>query len=75
MPVGQNIARYQYIKYPFRAIASPVILHSVVDDSFKTKLFEQVLQDDGSYINGIPTKLGIDIIDVLLSIKPMYWGN
>lgn len=66
--------RYEYYTFPFRPVASPVILHDVNNDSFKRKMFEQVLQVDGSYLDGLPTELGTDIINELLSVVPMYWG-
>jgi hypothetical protein len=69
-----TIARYQYTAYPFNIMASPVILYDINLDSFKAKMFEQVLQDNGIYEHGLPTKLGADIINELLSVHPMYFG-
>jgi hypothetical protein len=69
-----TIARYQYMDFPFKVLASPVILYDINLDSFKEKMFEQILQDDGTYEHGLPTKLGADQINELLSVHPMYWG-
>lgn len=66
--------RYQYTDYPFKPLASDIILHDINDDNFKTKMFEQILLDDGTYTHGIPTEIGVDIINELLSVTPMYWG-
>ena len=74
VPTSEDIVRYQYIKYPLRAVASPVILHDINDDNFKVKMFEQVLLDDGTYTHGMPTEIGLDIINELFSVVPMYWG-
>jgi hypothetical protein len=74
IPNPKEYVRYQYAKYPFYAVASPVILHDINSDNFKAKMFEQVLQDDGTYANGLPTELGADIINELMSVSPMYWG-
>lgn len=74
-PIAGTLVRYSYIMYPFRALGSPVILHSISEDSFKTKMFEQVLQDDGTYENGTLTKLGIELLGELISVKNgLYFG-
>lgn len=66
--------KYEYTEYPFMPVASPVILHDINSDNFKVKMFEQVLGDDGVYVHGIPTEIGVDIINELLTVVPMYWG-
>lgn len=73
-PRHQEYARYRYTQYPFRALASPVILHDINRDSFRVKMFEQVLQDNGEFAHGLPTELGVDIINELMTVSPMYWG-
>jgi hypothetical protein len=67
-------ARYYYTETPFVAKASPVVLVDINQESFKVKMFEQILQDDGTFEHGLPTKLGADLINELLSVVPMYWG-
>ena len=74
MPNKNEYVRYEYTKYPFTAIASPIILHDINKESFKVKMFSQILQDDGSYAHGLPTELGVDIINELMSVTPMYYG-
>lgn len=69
-----TVARYEYNEYPFMPMASHIILHDINNDNFRVKMFEQVLQDNGTYAHGIPTELGVDIINELLSVYPMYWG-
>lgn len=73
-PILGTAARYSYIKYPFVTKASPVILHNINNINFTTEIFDQILQENGTYINGLPTDIGVDIILELLSVKPMYWG-
>lgn len=75
VPPIEATARYEYITYPFKAIASPVILHDITNSNFKTKLFNQELQDDTTYVDSTPTGLGTEVIDNLLSVKPIYWGK
>jgi hypothetical protein len=71
---SQNITvRYQYTIEPFYTQASPVILHDI-NGAFREKLFQQVLQDDGTYVDGVPTELGVEIINEIFSVTPMYWG-
>lgn len=74
IPPTRNYVRYQYTKYPFRAIASPIILHDINNENFRIKMFNQITLETGIEINGIPNKLGTDIINELMSVVPMYWG-
>lgn len=74
VPDTRDYIRYSYIKYPFIAIGSPVILHDINNEDFKNKLFEQILQYNREYIGGLPTELGTDIINELLSLYSNYWG-
>jgi len=75
IPTGPDTVRYQYTDHLFRVRASPVILYDIASPDFQVKMFEQILQDDGTYANGMPTALGVDIINELLSVVPMYWGT
>ena len=74
IPTISDIVRYQYIEYPFRAVASPVIVHDVTNENFRAKMFQQIQLDNGTYTHGKPTEIGVDIINELLTIVPMYWG-
>lgn len=68
-------ARYEYVQAPMTCIASPVIIHNMQDQDFKVKMFEQVLADDNTFVNGLPTPLGADLINELLTVFPGYWGK
>jgi hypothetical protein len=73
---GKDIeARYDYTVYPFQALASPIVLHHITQDSYKIQLFQQILQDDGTYAHQLPTALGVDIINELLSVGGLYFGK
>lgn len=74
VPDVHEYVRYEYTEYPFRPVASPVILNNINSNHFRVKLFQQVLQDDGTCAHGLPTELGVDIINELMSVIPMYWG-
>lgn len=74
IPNPREYIRYRYVEYPFTVVASPIILHDINQDVFREKMFEQVLQLDGTYEHGLPTELGVDIINELMSVSPMYWG-
>jgi hypothetical protein len=73
--IADTSVRYEYLKNPIITKASPVIIHNMQSLDFKVKLFEQVLADDGTYINGLPTSLGANLINELLSVYPVYWGE
>ncbi len=73
-PVLGTTARYSYTAYPFQALASPVILYDI-NGNFKSKLFKQERQDDGTFVDSIPTRTGVDIINEIMSVYPAYWGK
>jgi hypothetical protein len=72
---GDELDGLAYIAYKYRndelvVMSSPVIINNLQSTEFKKKMFEQVLQEDGKYENGIPTKFGADVINELLSVFP-----
>src|SRR3990167_226837 len=73
-PADGSFIRYRYSQNTFVAQASPVIIHTIQSDDFKTKMFRQLVTDDGTS-NGLPTALGADLICELLSVYPMNWGT
>ncbi len=73
-PAPGSAIRYQYINDNYTVTASPVIIHDLQSDDFKTKMFEQILTEDGTYTNGLPTELGADLINELLSVFPTAYG-
>lgn len=75
IPSPGTTVRYSYSTDTLEAWASPVILHDIGNSNFNVMMFEQMLQDDGTYVNGLPTSLGQDIINELVSYIPMYWGE
>jgi len=62
--------RYKWRNDNFIVSASPVIIHNLQSEGFKSKIFEQI--DEETY--GIPTTLGADQINELLSVFPAGWG-
>ena len=72
--VVNNTVRYQYIVDPFTLLASPIIINDINNEEFKTKLFGQILLDDGTNANCLPNELGTDIINELLTVVPLYFG-
>lgn len=74
-PEGGAGIRYQHISNVYKAVASPVIIHDLQSDDFKTKMFEQILSEqDDTFSNGAPTELGASIINELLSVYPTSFG-
>lgn len=72
-PEGSTI-NFKYNLLPFEPIASPVVLRAIQSDDFQRVMFQQVFDDLGDATSGIPTSLGAEIINELLSVVPMYWG-
>lgn len=66
--------RYMYDTMPTILRASPVILHEFASTEVQSKIFEQVLQSDGTYLGALPTSTAIDYINELLQTHSMYWG-
>lgn len=73
-PAFGSFIKYSYRNDEFVAESSPVILYNLQSDDFKTKMFEQILDSDGVASNGLPTVLGADIINELLSVFPSSYG-
>lgn len=73
--VPNTTARYEYLQVPMTCKASPVIIHDMQSQDFKVKMFQQILADDGSFVHGLSTPLGADLINELLSVFPGYWGE
>lgn len=67
--------RYQYLVDPLEVVASPIILHNIQGTTFKRKMFERVLLEDGTTALGLPTPLGTDLINELLSVKGTLYGK
>lgn len=74
-PASGTTVRYKYRQREFLVLNSPVIIHDLQSDDFKTKMFEQVCDIVGDECNGLPTPLGADIINELLSVFPSNWGK
>ena len=71
--IGSSV-RYQYTDYSFKPFASDVILNDINSDNFRSKLFQQVLQDNLTFADGLLTELGTDYVNELLSVYPLYFG-
>ena len=75
IPAPNTTVRYEYLRIPMVCKASPVIIHNMQSPDFKVKMFEQVVADDGSEVNGLATALGADLVNELLSVFPVAWGE
>lgn len=67
--------RYQFRLDTYKVQNSPIVLHNLQSDDFKTKMFTQTEDEDGTEVNGQPTALGADIVNELLSVYPSNWGQ
>jgi hypothetical protein len=74
-PTEATVARYIYRGLPITLKASPVILYEFGSDAFRDEVFEQVLQPDGTYEDGLPNGEAMDYINELLNAKGMLWGE
>jgi hypothetical protein len=76
VPSSDSRVRYKCRNDDFSVMASPVILLNLQSSDIQTKMFEQVAAIDGSDdINGAPTAFGADLINELLSISGIAWGE
>lgn len=65
---------YKYLDDDMKVKSSPVILHNLQDETFKARMFRQVLGNDGIYYDGMPTALGADILNELFAVFGTRWG-
>jgi hypothetical protein len=75
IPPEDTICRYMYDELPLTLTASPVILHEFGSSYFRSKVFEQILQSDGTYVDGLPLDAAIKYINELMAAKGMLWGT
>lgn len=73
-PSPGSVIRYKYRDENYTTLASPVILHSLQSEEFQKKMFEQVFTED-EYVHGLPTELGADLINELMSIFASSFGS
>lgn len=73
-PNQGSTIQYKFNVLPLEPLASPVILRSIQHEDFQQIMYEQVVDELGDTTHGIPTDLGAEIINELLSVVPMYWG-
>jgi hypothetical protein len=72
-PSVGSVIRYQYRNDDFTAVGSPVIIHNLQSNDFRSKMFDQVTLN-GETTNGATTPYGLDLINELLSVYPLGWG-
>ena len=74
--VPDNAARirYNYRNDSMNVEASDVILHNMQSEDFKTKLFNQINDDQGNKINGEPTAFGAYLINELYTVHGVSFG-
>jgi hypothetical protein len=75
LPSREVFVRYMYDSLPLTLKASPVILHEFASEYFRNKVFEQVLQPDGTYEDGLPLNDAVEIINELFGVQGMLWGS
>lgn len=75
-PRRGSTVRYRYRLDTWKPLATPVILRSLHSRDFQRVMFSQVagINSTDPTENGIPTSLGAEIINELLSVVPIYWG-
>jgi hypothetical protein len=66
---------FQYQQLPLFLKWSPVTINSFKDGEFMDLITEQILDEDQTTIDGIPTPCGAEYINELLSVAPQYWGE
>lgn len=74
-PAEGSSVRYKYRNDDLTIQASPVIIHDLQSADFKEKMFDQISDGNGEVDSGLPTNLGADIINELLSVYPSLWGR
>ena len=75
IPSREVYVRYMYNSFPLVLKASPVILHEFDSENFRSKVFEQILQADGTYVDGLPLNDAVDLINELFEVKGVLWGS
>jgi len=74
-PAAGSVIRYYYRENPMLFKASPVILNDLQSVNFQKKLFEQIVDELSVEHNGIPSVLGLDILNELYSVSSVFWNK
>jgi len=73
-PIG-TVVSYYYHDFPTKLEISPVNIYEFTSTTFRSKIFEQVLNEEGLYIDGVPTSEAVDYINEIMSVRNMLWGE
>lgn len=74
-PSPGSVIRYESLSFDYMFQSSPVIISNLQSEDFKTKMFAQVAGDFINYTNSMPTDLGADIINELLTVFATAYGT
>jgi len=66
--------RYRYRKSPFTFLARPVIIGNLQQGPLREKLFERVEDELDNEFDGMISLFGLDVINELYSVSPIFWG-
>jgi hypothetical protein len=75
IPNDSAVIQYSYREDNFIPRASPVIIRSINSEEFSQTLFNQIQQTTDLFTNGAITSTGASIVNELLSVVPIYWGE
>lgn len=70
LPALEASARYSYHLFPWRPVASPIVLHDIAGGSVRFEMFDTLPNGE---VGGVPSSVGVDIINELLAVSPLYW--
>lgn len=74
-PNQGSFIRYRFVQDTFRPSASAVIIRAINAELFQSIIFHQEENELGEFVSTVPTRLGANIINELLSVNAMYFGD
>lgn len=74
-PGYSDLAFYKYVEDTVSLYWSPIILRSLQSDTTRRLMFDQMEDENGDPIDGLPSHFGADIINELMSVFHAGWGK
>lgn len=72
---GRGTCRYVYRNFPYRVRWSPIVIYSLRDSVYKSKIFESETMTDNLVKNGLVTAEGVAVYTKLFEQSPCLWGE
>lgn len=72
---GRGTCRYVYRNFPWYVRWSPIVVYSLRDNNYRSKVFEDEFMTDNSTKDGLTTAEGVEVYTQVFNKSPCLWGK